>query len=108
MPKSMVTSDMKHMVGVEAKKKLEKEQEELREKMIASGELDDDYDGIEEFDELDEDNADLAEIEEAYVDEHINVEGFDTSTSNAAEVNEAEEETAKDNSLHKNDNEEVA
>ena len=87
MPKTMVTADMKHMVEVEAKKKLAKEQEEARQKMLAEN----DFDDIDEFDEfadegVDDDVDDVetvasseadAEVEE-YVDEYINVEGFDT------------------------------
>ncbi len=78
MPADMVTSDMKHMIGVEAKKQLAKEQEEERQRMIASGEIEE-FDEIDEFDEFaDEDDEDEV-IEEEYVDEHINVEGFDTT-----------------------------
>jgi len=92
MPKSMVSSDMKHMVEVEAKKKLEKEQEEARQKMIAAGELDPDgFDEIEEFDEFADDEEDVdssiaaAEPAEEYVDEHINVDGFDTTNTDENE-----------------------
>ena len=100
MPTGMVTSDMKHMVRVEAKKKLEKEQEEARQKMIASGELDDDFDGIEEFED---DEAVLAEVEEEYIDEHINVEGFDTTVASEDEITDDDI-----NKINKNEDEEVA
>ncbi len=90
MPKTMVTSDMKHMVEVEAKKKLAKEQEEARQKMLAENDIDE----MDEFDEFaDEDDTEGVDgIEtvadsntenetEEYVDEYINVEGFDTRVS---------------------------
>lgn len=95
MPKSMVTSDMRHMVEVEAKKKLEKEQEEAKQKMIAAGASDPDgFDEMNEFDEFadeDEENSDSSivaadeEPTEKYVDEHINVDGFDTTNTDENE-----------------------
>ena len=103
MPKDMITTDMKHMAKVEARKKLEKEQEEARQKMLAEND-------IEEFDEFDEfaDDDDIdEEIEvsavetevENYVDEYINVEGFDTTNTSEESLN---------NTDKTKDNEEVA
>lgn len=99
MPKTMVTADMKHMVEVEARKKLEKEQEEARQKMLAENDLED----MDEFDEF-ADEGDSEDIEvaanssfdneeeiEDYVDEHINVEGFDTRVSDGSSKNNNEE-----------------
>jgi len=114
MPSTMVTSDMKHMIEVEAKKQLAKEQEEERQRKIASGEIDE-FEEIDEFDEFDEfadddDDVDIAEAEEEYVDEHINVEGFDTTEANA-ESDDAiniDSEEISDKSNKTNDNEEVA
>jgi len=102
MPKSMVTSDMKHMVEVEAKKKLEKEQEEARQKMLAENDVDE----MEEFDEFaDEEDGENNEVAadssfdneeelEDYVDEHINVEGFDTRVADGAKNDTNNEEVA--------------
>jgi len=79
MPKNLITSDMKHMVEVEAKKQLAKEQEETRQKIIAAGELNE----VEEFDEFADEEFEDELIAEApaeeYVDEYINVQGFDTT-----------------------------
>jgi len=95
MPKDMITTDMKHMAKVEARKKLEKEQEEARQKMLAEndGEDFDEFDEFGDDEDLDEGiEVAVAENEaENYVDEYINVEGFDTT------INE-----------DRNDNEEVA
>jgi len=109
MPANMVTSDMKHMIEVEAKKQLAKEQEEARQKMIASGELDE-FDESDEFDEFadDEEEETIAEVpEEEYVDEHINVEGFDTTVAIDEDMN-INNITSDDNTNTTNDNEEVA
>ena len=103
MPSNMITADMKHMVQVEAKKKLEKEQEEARQKMIASGEIDE----MDEFDEFADDEQEeiIAEApEEEYVDEHINVEGFDTTIAN----DEDSDINKNTNGNSTNKNEEVA
>ncbi len=108
MPDTMVTSDMKHMIGVEAKRQLAKEQEEERQRMIASGEIDE-FEEIEEFDEFaDDDDEDVsAETEEEYVDEHINVEGFDTTdiSDEVTDINDVNNET---NNANNKDDEEVA
>lgn len=108
MPSTMVTSDMKHMIEVEAKKQLAKEQEEERQRMIASGEIDE-FEEIDEFDEFagedtEFDEADTAELapEEEYVDEYVNVDGFDTT-----EVDDGSDEF-KEVIEKTNDNEEVA
>ncbi len=101
MPADMVTSDMKHMIGVEAKKQLAKEQEEERQRMIAAGELDEDLDGFDESDETDEfdefadEDDDDEVIAEEYVDEHINVEGFNTTVVSTDESidNDTDENT---------------
>ncbi len=121
MPADMVTSDMKHMIGVEAKKQLAKEQEEERQRMIASGELDEDLDGFDESDEVDEfdeftDEGDDDEvIAEEYVDEHINVEGFDTTVAMDESIDNNIDENTDNNtndldnpSGFNNDGEEVA
>ena len=113
MPATMVTADMKHMIEVEAKKQLAKEQEEEHQRMIAAGEIDEseeivDYDDFDEF--ADEDDE---AVEEKYVDEHINVEGFDTTVetdenstvSNHSENNDINTSNENNND---NDNEEVA
>lgn len=78
MPDTMVTSDMKHMIEVEAKKQLAKEQEEERQRI---GELDEfeEIDEMDEFDEFTDEDGDDEVVAEEYVDEHINVEGFDTT-----------------------------
>lgn len=97
MPTNMITSDMKHMVEVEAKKQLEKEQEAERQRMIASAKLDE-SDSIEEMDEFDEfaddDEQEQQVMAEEYVDEYINVEGFDTTVSVDEDVNNENEEVA--------------
>jgi len=104
MPSTMVTSDMKHMIGVEAKKQIAKEQEEERQRMIASGELEEFED--DEFDEFaDEDDDDDEIIAEEYVDEHINVEGFDTTVAADKSIENNIDENTDNNT---NDNEEVA
>lgn len=90
MPSDMITSDMKHMVEVEAKKQLAKEQAAARQKMLASGELDefadeeDEKEGEDENEGESTNNAEDVETQhtsEKYVDELINVEGFDTTTT---------------------------
>ena len=107
MPSTMVTADMKHMVEVEAKKQLAKEQEEERQRMIASGEIDE-FEEIDEFDEFadDEEETIIAEAEE-YVDEHINVDGFDTTEVDDGFVDESKNESTEE-TKKTNDNEEVA
>lgn len=109
MPKDMVTTDMKHMAKVEARKKLEKEQEEARQKMLAENDSEE-FDEFDEFaddedldDEVNVDNETMlssADSEaENYVDEYINVEGFDTTIASAESPN---------NPDNTKDNEEVA
>ena len=118
MPADMVTSDMKHMIGVEAKKQLAKEEEEARQELIASGELDEKSEGLGEVEEFDQDENILAEAQEEYIDEYINVDGFDTSGSSLDEDqiklnninNDINGNTKNDinNDINNNDNEEVA
>lgn len=99
MPSTMVTSDMKHMIEVEAKKKLAKEQEEKRQEMIASGELDETlYESEDEV--MEEDNSITEEATDyEYVDEHINVDGFDTTNGqdgNSTDTSSTTTTTIKD------------
>ena len=114
MPADMVTSDMKHMIGVEAKKQLAKEEEEARQKLIASGEFDEKSDVLGEVAEFNEDETILAEAQEEYIDEYINVDGFDTSGSSLDEDQIKQNITNNDsndntkNDINNNDNEEVA
>ena len=103
MPENMVTSDMKHMIEVEAKKQLAKEQEEERQRLIAAGELEEGFDEIDEFDEFADEEEVVAEApEEEYVDEYINVDGFDTTD---ADVTYKSDDQKNQN---QNNNEEVA
>ncbi len=103
MPKDMITTDMKHMAKVEARKKLEKEQEEARQKMLAENDIDefDEFDEFADDDDIDEEiEVSAVETEvENYVDEYINVEGFDTTNTSEESLN---------NTDKTKDNEEVA
>ncbi len=103
MPKDMITTDMKHMAKVEARKKLEKEQEEARQKMLAEYDIDefDEFDEFADDDDIDEEiEVSAVETEvENYVDEYINVEGFDTTNTSEESLN---------NTDNTKDNEEVA
>lgn len=103
MPKDMITTDMKHMAKVEARKKLEKEQEEARQKMLAENDIDefDEFDEFADDDDIDEEiEVSAVETEvENYVDEYINVEGFDTTNTSEESLN---------NTDNTKDNEEVA
>ena len=103
MPKDMITTDMKHMAKVEARKKLEKEQEEARQKMLAEYDIDefDEFDEFADDDDIDEEiEVSAVETEvENYVDEYINVEGFDTTNTSEESLN---------NTDKTKDNEEVA
>jgi len=94
MPKNMVTSDMKHMVEVEAKKQLAKEQEEARQKMLAENETNDDFDEFDEFADDEEEFITAEASAEEYVDEYINVDGFDTTGDSDDENTNGNEEVA--------------
>lgn len=115
MPSNMVTSDMKHMIEVEAKRKREKEEEEERQRMLASGEIEEEFNEADEFDEFADDDDDTENDTtlqaEEYVDEHINVDGFDTTVAED-DLGDSNNENSKDSinkdTVSKDTNEDVA
>lgn len=112
---NVITSDMHHMIEVEAKRALAKKEQEERQRLLAETDEVNNLEGLDELDEFDELADEAEEIGELeYVSDSISTEGFVTEVSSVEK--ELVEKTGKvadgvnnnDRSNNDRNNEEVA